>query len=134
MPIRECPYLHFSAHLGTSTNVFLHCGKMLWTPTKDSAPICGSAQHGTRVPSMGIEQSGNELNAAFARILRRHKADQRLTYDQIAERTGLSPRQVKRIFNDERVMDTDELVKSAAALKVTVSEIVNEAIKLVEHR
>lgn len=86
------------------------------------------------MPNMGKEQSGNELNAAFATILRRRKTDERMTFAQLSERTGLSERQVKRVFNDERVMDTDELVKCAAALRITVTEIVNEAVNLVQNR
>jgi transcriptional regulator with XRE-family HTH domain len=84
---------------------------------------------------MGIERSGNVLNAAMATVLDRIRAEQELTYAEIIKRTGLPRRTIGRIFHDERVMDTDQLVKCCAALGVTVSHVVNEAVKLTEqHR
>jgi transcriptional regulator with XRE-family HTH domain len=81
---------------------------------------------------MGIEQSGNPLNAAMATVLDRVRAERKLTYAEIIYRTGLPRRTIGRIFHDERVMDTDQLVKCCAALGVSVSYVVNEAVKLVE--
>lgn len=84
---------------------------------------------------MGAEQSGNALNAAFAAVLRRKKDEEGLSYTEIIKRTGIPRRTIMRIFNDERVMDTDQLVKCAAALDTTVTDVVNEAVKLVQkHR
>jgi transcriptional regulator with XRE-family HTH domain len=81
---------------------------------------------------MGKESSGNELNAACAKVLRDRKERQGLTFPQLAERTGISVRQLKRVINDERAMTTDDMVRCAAALGVSLTEVFSVAIKLME--
>lgn len=83
---------------------------------------------------MGIEKSGIPLNAALAAELSEHKRQQKLTFEQIAAGTGISLRQVKRIFNDERSMDTLELEKVSRRLGKSSSSILAGALaRLEEH-
>lgn len=83
---------------------------------------------------MGIESSGNVLNAALSEVLRNLKEKQGLTFPQLAAKTGISVRQLKRVINDERAMSSDDIVKCCAALGVSFTDVLNEAVKLLEHR
>jgi transcriptional regulator with XRE-family HTH domain len=81
---------------------------------------------------MGIDKSGIPLNAAIAVVLTRHRKDLRLTYEILVGMTGIPLRTLKRIFTDERPMDTAQLEKVSRALGVTMSQVVSEALAELE--
>lgn len=72
------------------------------------------------------------MNAALAAELTDWKKDKRLTFEALNEMTGISIRSLKRIFNDERVMDTDQIIEVSRALGVPASQIVANALARLE--
>lgn len=72
------------------------------------------------------------MNAALAAELTDWKKDQRLTFETLNEMTGISIRTLKRIFNDERVMDTDQIIVLSRALGVLPSQVVGNALARLE--
>lgn len=81
---------------------------------------------------MGTEKSGNLLNGFLAQVLREHKANQRFTFEQLSALSGMSIRQLKRVINDERVMNTDDMEAISRALGVSQAAVVREALTRME--
>lgn len=90
------------------------------------------ANLGTILDRMAFEKSGNPMNAALAAELTDWKKDKRLTFEALNELTGISVRTLKRIFNDERVMDTDQIIEVSRALGVLPSQVVANALARLE--
>ena len=67
------------------------------------------------------------LNGAVAAILRGRKSEKLLTYEQLAERTGMSVRTVKRLLHDQTDIALGHLVKFADAFDTTAYEIMQKA-------
>lgn len=80
---------------------------------------------------MGTEKSGNQLNGFLAEVLRECKG-KRYTFEQLAPLTGMSVRQLKRVLNDERVMNTDDMEAISRALGVSQGDILREALARLE--
>lgn len=72
------------------------------------------------------------MNAAVAAELTDRKAVAGLTYTQISELSGVSLRQVKRIFNDERAADIGELERVSRALGVSMHSVMSGALARLE--
>lgn len=69
------------------------------------------------------------LNAAVAAELRAERKAQEVTFDDLVERVSLSRATTWRLLNAERLITIEALVEVAAALGVSVLEIVERAEK-----
>ena len=78
----------------------------------------------TRDPTAG-------LNGAVAAELRAERAAKEISFEAIADRVSMSYRTLLRLFSAERFITIEALVEIAAALGVSVLEIVERAEKRV---
>lgn len=67
------------------------------------------------------------LNGAIAAELRAERAAMKITFDDVAERSGLSKRTVLRLFNAERAVTMAYLEAVCEAMGVQMSHITERA-------
>ena len=81
---------------------------------------------------MGTRQQpvGDEHNSAIAVLFRCRKAEigARMTFQVLADLTGLNLRQLKRLLNDERAMHMSEYVLIVSALGLDPGDALTDAL------
>ncbi len=90
-----------------------------------SRPCIKSAQTGTLSDMTGYEERPSEgLNAAVAAELAYERVASGLTFEGLAERTGISTRQLKRLLTErDRHLQVSVIAKLAAVYGMSVSDV-----------
>lgn len=71
-----------------------------------------------------------EYNQAVAKALQIHRVLRDMSYNELAEKSGVSIQTIYRIFGAKRDIKVDPLSKIAGALQVPVSRIMEDAEKI----
>ncbi|HEY2644563.1 MAG TPA: helix-turn-helix transcriptional regulator [Galbitalea sp.] len=77
---------------------------------------------------MDTEKTGDPDNAVLAAALAAQKEDLGMSFETLAERTGLGLRTVKRYIHDERVMNIATVRKMTAALELPFGKFMRDHV------
>lgn len=67
------------------------------------------------------------FNAEVAAVLRGERAIQRVTYEDLEERTGISRSTIIRVLNAKRMLDLSYLAALCEALGLSMNEVIEKA-------
>ena len=82
---------------------------------------------------MDISETERALNKQVALALKLQKTAVGMTYDQIADKSELSTRTVKRYLNGEREIGVGTLITLARAMRTTARDIITAADQAIEN-
>ncbi len=74
-----------------------------------------------------MDQRRSTLSAQLAEQIRAERGAARLTRDELAKRSGLSPKTVQRLEENQREIDTNQLARICRALDITVLDFMTRA-------
>jgi transcriptional regulator with XRE-family HTH domain len=81
------------------------------------------------VNHMDTREEGASFNAAVAAVLRAERAAHQLTYDQLAQDSGITRVTLVRILNNKRAITVTQLFQLSKPLKITPQEIIHLAME-----
>lgn len=87
--------------------------------------LCPVGHHGGMTPLE--KDSSKGFNAEVAAVLRGERAIQRMTYEEIEERTGISRSTIIRVLNAKRMMDLSYLSSLCEALGLSIEKVIETA-------
>ena len=81
----------------------------------------------TKLMGMNNNSNDRQLGAAVVAVLRGERAAQRITYDELSERSGLDRSTVLRMLNNQRDLKMSQLSALCSALKLSVVDVMRQA-------
>ena len=93
--------------------------------TKTKPKVCGVGGRVKKNCGMSNPTQKCDAQVLFAANMRRIRKEKQLTQEQVAERAGLHPNYVSSVERGERNLSIANIERIAAALDVTMAELVS---------